>query len=313
MSAVRVVVVGSFPPAEEDQLRSVEGVDLEIVADRAGLSGVIASAEVVAGTVDADLLSRAPELRWVQSWAAGPNEMLYPEMIDSDIVLTCAKGNGAVPLAEHAMLLMMMLNSGSAAWFDAQRERRWGRHPHNELQGRTCGIIGLGGSGQDLAEKAQAFHMRVLGVRRNHQPTPFVDEILPLDHLHDLLERSDFVAITTPLTDETRGLIGEAQLRAMRPTAFLVNISRGGIIDDDALLRALQEGWIAGAGLDAHGVEPLPADSLFWTAPNTIITPHNGATTPQTTRRGLEIFVDNLVRYTQGRPLNNIVDKIAGY
>lgn len=313
MSTIRAIVVGSFEPAQEELLRSVDGVDLAIVENQCALAETISSAEVVAGTVNADLLARAPGLKWVHSWAAGPNEMLYTEMLKSSVILTCAKGNGAVPLAEHAMLLMMMLNSGSVAWMDAQRERRWGRHPHNELQGRTCGIIGLGGSGRDLAQKAQAFHMHVLGVRRNLQATPFVDEVLPQRDLHELMRRSDFVVITTPLTDETRGLVGKGELKAMRPTAFLVNISRGGIIDDDALVRALREQWIAGAGLDAHGVEPLPQDSPFWTTPNTIITPHNGATTPQTTRRGLEIFVDNLARYVEGRPLNNIVEKAAGY
>jgi phosphoglycerate dehydrogenase-like enzyme len=121
------------------------------------------------------------------------------------------------------------------------------------------------------------------------------------------------VVVTAPITDDTRGVFDEAAFRAMKDTAFFVCISRGGIADDAALLRALEEGWIAGAGLDAHGIEPLPADSPFWSAPNTIVTPHNGATTAATAGRGIDIFVDNLERFVQGRPLVNIVDKAAGY
>jgi len=312
MDDVRVVVSGV---AEElrDLISQVPGAAVSFADDADTLAALVPDAEVVAGDIGPDLLARARRLRWIQSWAAGPNRMLYPELSDSDIVLTCAKGNGAVPLAEHAMLLIGMLNSGAQQWLDAQRERRWARHEHRELQGQTCGIIGLGGSGTDLAEKAHAFHMHVLGVRRRCQRTPHVDEVLPLDRLHDLLVRSDFVVVTAPLTAATAGMLGEAEFDVMKPTASIVCISRGGIIDDDALLTALRTGKIAGAGLDAHGTEPLPVDSPFWTAPNTIVTPHNGATTPQTRQRGVEIFLDNLNRYLDGRPLRNIVDKREGY
>lgn len=313
MADVRVVVLGSFNADQREFMQGVDRVDMDFVEDRGALSALLPNAEVVAGDIGPDLLARAGRLRWIQSWAAGPNRMLYPELIDSDVVLTCAKGNGAVPLAEHAMLLIGMLNSGAMQWMDAQRNRQWIRHEHRELQGQTCGIIGLGGSGQDLAEKAQAFHMHVLGIRRHLQATPHVDEVLPASRLHELLSRSDFVVVTAPLTASTAGMLGEAEFRAMKPTASIVCISRGGIVDDDALLNALRTDRIAGAGLDAHGTEPLPHDSPFWTAPHTIITPHNGATTPQTRQRGVEIFVDNLRRYVAGRELHNVVDKNGGY
>jgi phosphoglycerate dehydrogenase-like enzyme len=211
------------------------------------------------------------------------------------------------------MLLMLALNRNFPRWLDAQRAHRWERFTHGELNGRTCGIIGLGHSGTDLAQKAKAFHMHVLGVRRKRAPVPFVDEVMGPDRLGDLLSRSDFVVITAPLTDETRGLIGEAELRLMKPTAVLVCFSRGGIIDDAALVRALTDGWIAGAGLDAHGTEPLPPDSPFWDLPNVIVTPHNGATSPETLARGADVFEENLERYLDGRPLVNVVDKSAGY
>ena len=176
------------------------------------------------------------------------------------------------------------------------------------------GIFGLGNSGSDLALKAQAFHMRVLGLRRNPDRTvPGVDKMYTHDQFHAFLAESDFVVVTAPSTAETAGMFDEAAFRAMKPTAYFIVISRGGIADDAALLKALQEGWIAGAGLDAHGVEPLPSDSPFWDLPNVVITPHNGATTFGTAQRSVEIFVDNLKRFVAGERLHNIVNKQAGY
>ena len=249
----------------------------------------------------------------MQSWAAGPDALLYPEMVASAVVCTSCKGNGAIPLAEHALMLMLMLNRDARGWLRAQAAHRWEHRPHGELNGLTCGIIGLGHAGQDLALKCQAFHMRVLGIRRTPRPTPHVDEVFPHARLHELLSAADFVVVTAPRTPETVGMLGEPQFRVMKPTAYYVCFSRGGIADDGALLRALREGWIAGAGLDAHGEEPLPPESPFWDLPNAIVTPHNGATTPATRQRGIDIFVENLRRYQAGQPLRNVVDKQAGY
>jgi phosphoglycerate dehydrogenase-like enzyme len=198
-------------------------------------------------------------------------------------------------------------------WVSSQRDHKWERFTHGELNGLTCGIIGLGHSGVDLALKAKAFHMHVIGMRRKQMPVANVDELYGPDRLHEFLARSDVVVVTAPLTRETAGMLGEEEFRAMKPTALFVVFSRGGIADDAALLRALKEGWIAGAGLDSFGQEPLPPDSPFWEAPNTICTPHNGATTAATRRRGVDIFVENLGRFTRGEPLVNIVDKEAGY
>ena len=281
--------------------------DRELMGERA------ADAEVIAGEISPANFVRAGKLRWFHTWAAGPDPLLFPEMVRSSVVLTCSRGNGAFPLAEHAMMLMLMLNRNAPRWFRAQQEHRWDWFMHGELNGLVCGIIGLGHSGVDLAEKAKAFHMHVLGMRRRPGPAPFVDEMMSRDQLDEFLRRSDVVVITAPITQETRGMIGEAQLRAMKPSALLICFSRGGIVDDTALLRALNEGWIAGAGLDAHGVEPLPQDSPFWDAPNLIITPHNGASSQNSVLRGVEIFADNLEYYLAGKPLLNVVDKVAGY
>lgn len=270
--------------------------------------------DALAGTLSGAQLRAAPRLRWVHSWAAGANADLTPEMSASAVTLTSSVGNGAIPLAEHALLLMMMLNRDVPRWARAQAEHRWDRHTHGELAGLTVGIVGLGHSGADLALKARAFHMRVLGVRRRPElPVAGVDEIYPSDRLLEFLAACDFVVVTAPITPQTAGMFGPAEFAAMKPTAHWVCISRGGIADDQALLTALRSGTIAGAGLDAHAVEPLPADSPFWDLPNVVVTPHNGATTAGTARRGVDIFVDNLRRFAAREPLTNVVDKSAGY
>lgn len=301
----------------EDQLARVRKVAPNVVlhpytdADNPGEG--IAEAAAVAGPLSQAAFRRAVNLRWLHSWMAGPEDQLFPELIASPIPFTCSKGNGAIPLAEHAMMLMLMLNRDAPRWASSQRRRKWERFRHPELNGLTAGLIGLGNSGADLARKCKAFHMRVIGLRRQAMAVPDVDRIYPRAELHAFLAESDFVVVTAPNTPGTVDMLGEAEFRAMKPSAHYICVSRGGIANDDALLKAINEGWIAGAGLDAHGVEPLPEDSPFWDLPRTIITPHNGATTPKTAERGFEIFLGNLQRFVEGRPLANLVDKTAGY
>jgi phosphoglycerate dehydrogenase-like enzyme len=315
MSKTPVVLIsGAVTEPQLAQIRAAApAADVRYFAKQADLETEIEEAEVVAGGLSAAALERAGKLKWVQSWAAGPDQLMYPEFVASPVIATSCKGNGAIPLAEHAMLLMLMLNRDMPRWMRAQADRRWDHWSHPELNGMTVGIIGLGNSGQDLALKCQAFHMRVLGIRHTAQPTPHVDEVFTRDRLHEFLGQSDFVVVTAPKTPETVGMLGEAEFRAMKRSAYYVCFSRGGIADDAALLKALQEGWIAGAGLDAHGQEPLPADSPFWDAPNTLVTPHNGASTPFTRQRGIDIFVENLRRYVNEEPMVNLVDKARGY
>ena len=310
-----VLVTGKFSPENMELMRqAAPNVDLRFVPRLVDGDDGLADVEAIAGTIKATHLARASRLKWVHSWAAGADNDLFPAMLDSPVVLTSSAGNGAIPLAEHSLLLMLMLNRDVPRWMRAQAERKWERFTHPELNGLTVGIFGLGNSGSDLALKAKAFHMRVLGLRRNaERPVPGVDRMFSIDQLQPFLAESDFVVVTTPSTPETLGMFDAAAFKAMKRSAYFICISRGGIAVDDALLEALREGWIAGAGLDAHGVEPLPPDSPFWSLPNVIVTPHNGATTPATAQRSVEIFIDNLQRYVAGQPLRNIVDKSAGY
>lgn len=310
-----IIVTGEHALTRADEIRAAAGdKEVRLVRTIAEAADDIPNATAVAGRLTGEQVASAPQLRWVHSWAAGPNADLSPELSDSDIVLTSSVGNGAVPLAEHSLLLMMMLDRNVPRWMRAQADHRWDRFTHGELNGRTLGIVGLGYSGSDLAQKAKAFHMRVLGVRRRAEiAVPGVDRIYPTDQLSEMLAECDFVVVTAALSPSSAGMFDEAAFRAMKESAYWICISRGGIADDDALLRALQEGWIAGAGIDAHGVEPLPPESPFWDLPNVIITPHNGATSTETPRRGVDIFIDNLGRFVRDQPLVNVVDKVHGY
>lgn len=301
-----IVVVGKENPA---YVAAAGALPVRFVSSLDGVD--LGQVEAVIGHLPGELLAKAPRLRWVHSPAAGVDADLTPEMLASPVVLTSSAGNGGISLAEHSMLLMMMLNRDVPRWLRAQAEHRWDHYRHGELAGRTVGIYGLGNSGLDLALKAKAFHMRVLGVRRRpDQPSPNVDVLCELDQL---LAESDFVVVTTPRTPSTAGVFGRDAFARMKPSAYFVCISRGGIADDDALLEALRNGQIAGAGLDAHGVEPLPPDSPFWSLPNVVVTPHNGATSDGTLRRSEQIVADNLGRFARGEPLRNVVDKAAGY
>jgi phosphoglycerate dehydrogenase-like enzyme len=310
-----IVVTGAPARGRDDDIRkAAESADVRFYPTVTDALESLPDADAVAGSLSGEQVRNSPRLRWIHSWAAGPNADLTPQLKASDVVLTSSVGNGAVPLAEHSMLLMLMLDRNVPRWTAGQAEHRWERFTHGELNGKTLGIVGLGHSGADLARKAAAFHMRVLGVRRQADlPVPYVEQIYPPERLHQFLGECDFVVVTAPLTDATAGMFDESAFRAMKKSAYWICISRGGIADDAALLRALREGWIMGAGLDVHGVEPLPPESPFWDMPNVIITPHNGATTEATAQRGVDIFLENVSRFVAGEPLINVVDKAHGY
>ncbi|GGA40298.1 D-2-hydroxyacid dehydrogenase [Pelagibacterium lentulum] len=315
--ATPLLSIGVIKPLDGDQRSRIEaaapGARLTVFDTEDELDDRLSELDVLAGFLSEDRLPKAGKLKWLHSWMAGPDTQLYPAFAATDVAFTCSKGNGAVPLAEHAIMLMLMLNRNALRWIKAQQDHAWDRFTHGELSGLTVGIIGTGHSGQDLALKAKAFHMRVLGVRRQASGMKNFDAVYAQADIDAMLPLCDFVVVTAPLTAQTRDMLGEAQFRAMKPSAHYICLSRGGIANDLALLKALNEGWIAGAGLDAHSQEPLPAQSPFWTAPNTIITPHNGATSHKTPERGLDMFVDNLTRFVKGVELFNVVDKEQGY
>ena len=272
--------------------------------------------EVAFGLRDIGDLARVPRLRWIQTIGAGMDWLLRaPEIAASDIVVTNASGVAAVPIAEHILALMFVLTRRMHRFAKAQRDHEWFQRGRcEEIDGTTMGIIGLGPIGLKTAEKAKGLNMRVLGLRRNPSRTsPHVDRMFGPEGLHELLRESDWVVLAAPLTEETRDLMGEREFRAMKDTAYLINIARGQIVQEEILIRALQEGWISGAGLDVFAREPLPADSPLWDMRNVMITAHYAGATPRYADRVTGIFTENLRRYRAGEPLMNVINKERTY
>jgi phosphoglycerate dehydrogenase-like enzyme len=284
--------------------------------ERDTIEQALDSIEIAAGSFPRELLPRARSLRWYQQWSAGADWLMrHPEVADMAFVLTSASGVHSVPISEHIFALLLAFARQLPQAYRSQTQKAW-ESPSGvfELAGKTMLLIGVGEIGKRTAVLAQAFGMHVLGVR--HDPTkrvPGVDTMAGPDQLAELLPTADVVVLTVPLTKATSGLFGEREFSVMKRGAYLINIGRGGTIQEDALVRALQEGWIAGAGLDVFETEPLPEDSPLWRMNNVIITAHYSGSTPEYNERALEIFLDNLTRYRNGRALRNVVDKQAGY
>jgi phosphoglycerate dehydrogenase-like enzyme len=314
-----------FDPHDLEQVRQAAAPGQVIFTpDRDEFDRTLARAEVVcAFQAPEDILARAPHLRWFQFPGAGIDNLLRTGMLTkgSPVVVTSVAGIHAIPISEYVLASMLMFAHRFPDMVRLQQQhnwaygRRWDALRGTELYGKTLGIIGLGGIGRRIAQLGRAFGMRVLGLRRSASATsdPDVDELYPPQRLRDLLGASDYVVLAVPLTPETERMIGEHELLAMRPTAYLVNVSRGRVIDEQALIRALQSGWIAGAGLDVTVEEPLPKDSPLWDMPNVILTPHMSGLTDQYSARLTAIFTENLRRYRAGKPLLHIVDPEKGY
>lgn len=272
-----------------------------------------AEAEIILGGVTREMIRRAPGLKWIQVTFAGVDKILFPEIKERRILLTNARGMHGKTIAEHVFALLLAFTRRLPVVMDNQHYRRWNRIKVVEVNGKTMGIVGLGGIGQEIARRAKAFELTVLGTKRNPVPLPDVDEVLAPEELPSLLQRSDFVVVAVPLTRETYHLIGPKEIGFMKKTAFLFNISRGAILDQAALVDALQWGRIAGAGLDVFEQEPLPEDSPLYNLSNVIITPHVAGTLEDYKGHALSVFLENLKRYREGKPLQNLVDLEIGY
>ena len=305
----------------ESQLAKIQTAapDMRVVTttEHAEIEALLDEVEI-AISVPHDLLARAPRLRWVQEWGAGVDWLLqHPEVAELDFTLTNASGVHAIPISEQILAYLLAFARGLPAAIRAQDSQIWQAAKRDqlfELAGKTMLLVGVGAIGERTAVVAAALGMRVLGIRRNPAgDLPGVEAIYGADRLYDRLPEADFVVLTVPLSHATQGMIGERELRAMKPTSYLINIGRGGTIQQPALIQALREGWIAGAGLDVFDQEPLPATSPLWELENVIMTAHYAGLTPAYDQRALAIFLDNLQRYRAGEPLKNVVDKAAGY
>lgn len=263
-----------------------------------------------------NVIARAPKLKWIQTMLAGVDHFLTPDIVKSRVIVTNMSGIHSSPVSEMAFSMMLMFAKQAPFCFLNKQEKKWERFIPMLLRSKTVGIVGLGNIGKELARMSKAFGMRVIATRRTAKEgdkARYVDLIVPMEKLKKLLSESDFVVLLMPATPGTHKIIGEKELRAMKPTAYLVNVGRGNTVDEEAMVRALQQGWIAGVGLDAYAVEPLPVESKLWVLPNVIISPHVSGRLANYDEVVTELFCDNLRRYVKGKRLRNVVNKKMGY
>ena len=302
---------------------SVDQVSPLIVAERKGdfaneekLTLLLRQAEVIYGWIHQfprNLLERTSDLKWIQVMSAGVDR-LPDEILKSPIRIVTASGLHGTPMGEVVLEMMLMFAKDAPACLQMKQTREWRRYRPKLLRGQTAGILGLGSVGREIARLCRAFGMKVIGLRRSDgPPLTEVDRVYPRGQLHQLLAESDFVVLALPLTRETRDLIGEPELRSMKPTAYLINVARGAVVAEATLIRALEEKWIAGAGLDVFIREPLPPESKFYELPNVIFSPHISGEMPDYEMRATEIFCENLRRYVAGEPFLHEVDKVKEY
>ena len=280
----------------------------------------IPDAEVLFGAITPAVFEAAGKLRWCHFVGAGFDKLVRgnPAFVASDVVLTNAPGTHAMAMADHVMGIILMFAHRMVDMLDDQRAHRWDvdkyRAQIRELEGTTMGLLAVGSIGRAVAVRAQAFGIRVCGVDlKPMKPPEGVAEVWTLEGLERLLRISDWFVVTAPLTDGTEGLLNRDRIGQLKQGSHLIVISRGGIVDETAVVEGLRSGSIAGAGFDAVETEPLPDDSPLWDMPNVLISPHVSGDSPQTWERRYRIFKDNLARYLRGDPLLHICDKRAGF
>lgn len=317
---MKVVVTGLFGDGFEESLTDeFPELDFVFVASEDDQRREIRDADVLMGTPSRDVFLAADHLRWMHCPGTGIDKLTaIPEIVDSDVVLTNARGPHAAPMADHVISMCLAFSHRTNEMMADQKARRWEADKYDrsfiEMEGSTMGILALGGIGSAVARRAAGFGMDVYAVDKEPFPAPpGVIDIWGLDRLDDLIEMSDWFVVTAPYTQDSRGMIGADRLALMKPTSHLVIISRGGIVDEDALYDALSNRQIAGAGIDAFEVEPLDEDSRWWDLDNVIISPHASALTVEMWEGRREIFRENLRRFLANEPFIYVCDKTAGF
>lgn len=260
-----------------------------------------------------DLLPQATRLKWVHSLSAGVDKLLSPELIGSDITLTNSRGIHGIPMAEHVLAMMLTFTRAIQQTYENQKARTWQLLSLEELYDKSIAIIGLGSIGREIAKRAKCLGMKVLATKRTMTQEIFVDKLYPIDQLPHLLSSADFVVVTLPLTQHTKGLFSLEMFRTMKKSAYFINVARGPIVNEADLITAIETGVIKGAALDVFNQEPLPEDSPLWSVENLIITPHIAANSPYYIDRALKLFIENLSKFYNNAEMLNIINKQAGY
>ncbi len=268
---------------------------------------------ILAWRVPRGVLSRATRLRWIQALTAGVEGWLAREDLPGSVTLTCARGTHRLSMPENILAALFHLTKPFAAAAFDQRERRWTHRVSEPLAGKTLGVLGLGAIGREVARKAAALELTVIGTRRVPEAAPHVARVYPPEATDEVLGASDFVLLLLPVTAETRGFMNAARLRAMRRIAYLLNFGRGELVVDADLIEAIRGGVIAGAVLDVFRAEPLPPEHPFWVTEGITVLPHIGGLHPTRDALVAALFVENLARFLDGRPLLHVVDRQRGY
>jgi len=317
------LLVLADPAASWLKLLGTLGPDVTVLVsnDAARVREYAPQADVIVnGTSNPPLLSAAippaTRARWIHSLWTGVDNVLCPEVLASPLPLTNGRGVFRRPLAEWTIGAMLYFAYRMRRMVRQQQAGVWEAFTTEEIQGKTLGIIGYGGIGSTAAELARPFGMRIVALRRRPElfgQDSLVDESFAPAKLSQMLAASDYVLLATPLTDDTRGMIGAAQIAAMKPTSVLINVGRGAVVDEAALIKALEDGKIRGAALDVFAVEPLPAGHPFYRMENVLLSPHTADHVQDFIHLAVEAFLENLKRFQAGQPLMNLVDKHAGY
>ena len=315
MAKFKALITGRFSPEVEaisDDAPSE--VEIRYLPPGEALGDHISDVDIIYGHIGEGDLAKAKSLRWVQVASAGVEGMMYPAFKDSDIILTNSRRMHGSQIAEHAFALLLSLTRRIITQYDFMKEKRWEKAPCIELAGMTMGILGLGGIGRAIATRAKAFEFDVIAVDPEPMEKPeSVTELGKLDWLLEFMAKSNVVVVCCPITPETHKLLSHEQFNAMQDGSYLVNISRGKVVDEDALVAALRSGKLAAAGLDVTYTEPCPPDSPLWTEPNVVLTAHTAGGSQHIEARTMGLFIDNLHRYVKGKSLINVADKEKGY
>ena len=313
----KIVVWSAFSTSPEAVVARFPDDRVIAIADEKGLTAAAEAEVAFSGNNPRrvrQLLDATPSLRWYHTVSAGVENMPLPELAKRGIVLTNNSGSYDIQIAEHLMAFVFAASRQLHRYRDSQRVREWKDQAHQELRDATIVVYGMGSIGGEVARIASALGMRVIGVRRRASPpTPGISRVVAADDLGDVVAEADYLAITAPLTPATQGAVSAKVIARMKPTAWIVNIARGAIVDEPAMIEALHEKRIAGAALDVFTTEPLPPESPLWGFDNVIITPHHSGSSPRGGERTLALFAENLRRYKAGEPLINRVDYEAGY
>jgi phosphoglycerate dehydrogenase-like enzyme len=314
---LKVVTLDAIPEPHLGKIRSLSsGVEVKFCGSNDEFRREVIDAHAIYGDFSRQDLAAAKQLRWIQYAAAGVEGILWPELVESPVVLTNMQRIYAPAISETVIALMLALTRHLPQYALQTREHQWKQLAGLvEISGMTMGIVGMGGIGSETAHRAHyGFCMKVLAVDPKPLPKPApVAELHSVDWLPQMVPQVDVLVSAAPHTPFSQGMFNEALFRGMKPTAYFINVSRGKLVDTPALGRALEQGWIAGAGLDVAYKEPLPADDPLWTAPNLIVTCHTSGWSPRTIDRQMELFSENVRRYLAGLPLLNVVDKVRGY